>query len=61
VAFFVWVFIGFTDFGVQGVWFGIAAAVTSGWVLSLVIIRNVARTQIGGLLPSALTNPPQQI
>ena len=61
VAFFVWVFINFTDFGVQGVWFGIAAAVTSGWVLSLIILRNVARTQIGGLLPSALTTPPQQI
>ena len=60
VAFFVWVFISFTDFGVQGVWFGIAAAVTSGWVLSLIILRNVARTQIGGLLPSALTTPPQQ-
>ena len=61
VAFFVWVFISFTDFGVQGVWFGIAAAVTSGWVPSLIILRNVARTQIGGLLPSALTTPPQQI
>lgn len=61
VAFFVWVFISFTDFGVQGVWIGIAAAVTSGWVLSLIILRNVARTQIGGLLPSALTTPPQQI
>ena len=61
VAFFVWVFISFTDFGVQGVWFGIAAAVTSGWVLSLIILRNVARTQIGGLLLSALTTPPQQI
>ena len=61
VAFFVWVFISFTDFGVQGVWFGIAAAVTSGWVLALIILRNVARTQIGGLLPSALTTPPQQI
>ena len=61
VAFFVWVFISFTDFGVQGVWFGIAAAVTSGWVLSLIILRNVARTQIGGLLPSVLTTPPQQI
>ena len=61
VAFFVWVFISFTDFGVQGVWFGIAAAVTSGWVLSLIILRNVARTQIGSLLPSALTTPPQQI
>ena len=61
VAFFVWVFISFTDFGVQGVWFGIATAVTSGWVLSLIILRNVARTQIGGLLPSALTTPPQQI
>ena len=61
VAFFIWVFISFTDFGVQGVWFGIATAVTSGWVLSLIIVRNVARKQIGGLLPTALASPPQNV
>ena len=61
VAFFIWVFISFTDFGVQGVWFGIATAVTSGWVLSLIIFRNVARKQIGGLLPTALASPPQNV
>jgi putative MATE family efflux protein len=49
VAFFVWVFINILDFGVQGVWFGIAVAVTSGWILSLAIVQNVARKQIGGL------------
>ena len=61
VAFFIWVFINFTDFGVQGVWFGIATAVTSGWLLSLIIVRNVARKQIGGLLPTALASPPQNV
>lgn len=43
VAFFVWVFIGLLDFNVWGVWLGIAVAVTSGWVLSLVIVQSVAR------------------
>ena len=58
VAFFVWVFINILDFGVQGVWFGIAVAVTSGWILSLAIVQNVARKQIGGLFfgASALSN-----
>lgn len=58
VAFFVWIFISYLDFGVQGVWFGIAVAVTSGWILSLAIVQNVARKQIGGLFfgASALSN-----
>ena len=59
VGFFVWMFISFLDFGVQGVWFGIATAVTSGWVMSLIIVSNVAKTQIGGLLLTPLVKPTQ--
>jgi Na+-driven multidrug efflux pump len=50
VAFFIWVFIGVLDFDVWGVWFGIATAVASGWLVALVVVRNVAKTSIGGLL-----------
>lgn len=50
VAFFIWVFIGLLDFTVWGVWLGIAAAVSSGWVLSLCVAQSVARKTIGGLL-----------
>jgi Na+-driven multidrug efflux pump len=53
VAFFVWMFISVLDFSVWGVWLGIATAVTSGWVLSLIVAQRVARATIGGLLKPA--------
>jgi Na+-driven multidrug efflux pump len=53
VAFFVWVFISVLDFSVWGVWLGIATAVTSGWILSLIVAQRVARATMGGLLKSA--------
>ncbi len=53
VAFFVWVFISLLDFSVWGVWLGIATAVTSGWVLSLIVAQRVAQTTMGGLLKPA--------
>jgi putative MATE family efflux protein len=49
VAFFIWVFIGVLDFGVWGVWFGIATAVTTGWIIALFVTQRVAKSQIGGL------------
>ena len=52
VAFFVWVFISVLDFSVWGVWLGIATAVTSGWILSLIVTQRVARATMGGLLKS---------
>jgi Na+-driven multidrug efflux pump len=52
VVFFVWVFVGVLDFGVEGVWFGIAMAVTTGWSVSLVILYRVASKEIGGLRSS---------
>jgi hypothetical protein len=41
------------DFSVWGVWLGIATAVTSGWILSLIVAQRVARATMGGLLKSA--------
>ena len=50
VAFFIWVFISVLDFSVWGVWLGIATAVASGWVLSLIVASKIAKDQIGGLV-----------
>ena len=50
VAFFIWIFIVILDFSVWGVWLGIATAVTSGWMVSLIIANKIANDQIGGLL-----------
>ena len=49
VAFFVWVFISIFNFDVQGVWLGIATAVSSGWILSFVIANKVAQKEIDKL------------
>ena len=49
VAFFIWVFIGLMGFDVWGVWFGIATAVTSGWLIALYVANTVAKQHIGGL------------
>ena len=50
VAFFIWIFISILNFSVWGVWLGIATAVTSGWMVSLIIANKIANDQIGGLL-----------
>lgn len=49
VAFFIWIFIGVLDFDVWGVWFGIATAVFSGWIIALIVVARVAQRSIGGL------------
>nr|WP_281496175.1 MATE family efflux transporter [Marivita sp. S6314] len=53
VAFFIWVFIGLLGFDVWGVWLGIAVAVSSGWVIALLVAAKIAERQIGGLRPQA--------
>ena len=50
VAFFVFVYVMLFDAGVMGVWFGIATAVVTGWLISLVVAELVARDSIGRLL-----------
>ena len=49
VAFFSWVYVYLLDFGVVGVWFGIATSVLTGLLLSLLITGHVARKLLGGL------------
>ena len=49
VAFFVYVYVMLFGSGVMGVWFGIATAVVSGWLISMVVAEVVARPTIGGL------------
>ena len=49
VAFFIYVYVMLFGSGVIGVWFGIATAVVSGWLISLVVAEAVARPTIGGL------------
>ena len=49
VAFFSYVYVVILDFGVMGVWIGIATSVVSGWLISLAVAEYVARGSIGGL------------
>lgn len=50
IAFFIWIFVGLLGFDVWGVWFGIATAVTSGWIFAVLITRAIAKQDIGGFL-----------
>ena len=52
VAFFIWVFISVFNFDVWGVWFGIATAVTSGWVIALFVANSVAKARMGSAVPA---------
>ncbi len=47
VAFFGWIFVYLLDFGVVGVWLGIATSVLTGLILSLIITRHVANQLLG--------------
>ncbi|HKK97840.1 MAG TPA: MATE family efflux transporter [Marivita sp.] len=49
VAFFIWVFISVLNFDVWGVWLGIGVAVSSGWVIALLVATKVADRRMGGL------------
>ncbi len=49
VAFFSYIYVMLFDWGVWGVWLGIATSVLTGFVLSLIITERVARPLIGGL------------
>lgn len=49
VAFFIWVYVGVFGMSVWGVWIGIATAVTTGWLIALLVAKRVADQKIGGL------------
>ena len=49
VAFFVWLLIGVFGMDVWGVWLGVGIAVSTGWIIALIIASRVAKQEIGGL------------
>ena len=49
VALFGWIYVTMFDLGYFGVWIGIATAVTTGFLLSLVLLERLAGPLIGGL------------
>jgi Na+-driven multidrug efflux pump len=49
VAFFSYIFVHIWEFGVIGVWYGIATSVLSGLILSLILAHHAATPLIGGL------------
>lgn len=53
VAFFIWLLVGVVGMGIWGVWLGIAAAVSTGWLVALWITARIAQDKIGGLKRSA--------
>ena len=49
VAFFVWLLIGVVGMDVWGVWLGIGIAVSTGWVIAVIVASRIAGQEIGGL------------
>lgn len=52
VAFFVWCFVGLWGLSEIGVWFGVASAVISGWLIALAVTVRIARQKLGSLWPN---------
>ncbi len=46
IALFVWLFVGVWGFDVWGVWFGIATAVSTGWIVALIVARRVGAEEL---------------
>jgi len=52
IALFIWLFTQYFDWGLSGVRLGIAMAVGTGLILSLLVVQRVAKQRIGGLATS---------
>ena len=53
VAFFSYLYVYVLEFGVIGVWFGIATSVLSGLILSLILAHHASKPLIGGIIISS--------
>jgi Na+-driven multidrug efflux pump len=49
VAFFVWIMISVVGMDVWGVWLGIGLAVSTGWVIAVIVAARIAKQEIGGI------------
>ena len=59
VAFFGYLYVFVFEFGVIGVWFGIATSVLSGLILSLLLAHRVSKPLIGGVMMLDVDQPKQ--
>ena len=50
VALFVYIFVNIFAFDTLGVWLGIATSVITGMVVSAIVVQQIAKRQIGGLI-----------
>ena len=57
VAFFSYLYVFIFEFGVIGVWFGIATSVLSGLILSLLLAHHVSKPLIGGVMMLNVDKP----
>lgn len=57
IALFSWIFVSLLGLGIWGIWFAIAASVTSGLLLSLIVAQHVSKPVIGGIMPDR-EHPP---
>ncbi|AKS47141.1 putative efflux protein, MATE family [Octadecabacter temperatus] len=53
VALFIWLYVGVFGLDVWGVWFGIGTAVSTGWIVALLVARRVANQEIAKSLATA--------
>ena len=49
IALFIWLFTKVFDWGLSGVWVGMASADGTGLIMSLLVARKVVDNKIGGL------------
>jgi Na+-driven multidrug efflux pump len=49
IALFIWIYVRLFGFDIWGVWFGIGTAVTTGWIIAMVVAAGIAKREIGGL------------
>lgn len=57
IALFSWAFVTLLGLGIWGIWFALAASVTSGLLLSLIVAQHVSKPIIGGIMPDR-EHPP---
>jgi putative MATE family efflux protein len=59
VALFVYIFVNIFAFDTLGVWLGIATSVITGMAVSAVVVQQIAKRQIGGLIGAKAQTQPK--
>lgn len=60
VALFVYIFVNMFAFDTLGVWLGIATSVITGMAVSAIVVQQIAKRQIGGLIGAKAQTQPEE-